>query len=124
MTLPTAVRQVYSRYFEFSGRSSRPEFWWFALFNVIAGVVLGIIDAQVLGFTMSGPVHPLSNLYGLASFIPGLAVSVRRLHDTDRTGWWLLLGLIPVIGIIVLIVFWTKPGTPGPNRFGDEWLNG
>ncbi len=73
----------------------------------------GTASAQATG-------GPITALVGLGLFLPGLAVTVRRLHDTDRRGWWILLGLIPIIGIIVLIVFYCTAGTPGPNRFGPD----
>ncbi len=69
-------------------------------------------------------VTPFSPIWGLATFLPSLAMGVRRLHDTDRSGWWWLLSFIPLIGIIVLIVFWCSEGTRGPNRFGPDPLGG
>jgi uncharacterized membrane protein YhaH (DUF805 family) len=106
--------QVLRKYAEFNGRARRTEYWMFALFSLIASAVLGFVE------TTAGIEPALSGIYGLAVLIPTLAVSVRRLHDTDRSGWWLLLGLVPVIGIIVLIVFAVLEGQPGPNRFGPN----
>ena len=103
--------ECWKKYVEFSGRARRKEFWMFVLFNIIASFVAGAID-RVLGTMMIG------SLYSLAVLLPGLAVGARRLHDTDRSGWWLLIGLIPVVGIIVLIVFGCLDSTPGENRFG------
>ena len=97
MTFSQAVSTVFSKYAVFTGRASRPEFWWFALFNVIASVVLGGVDKAVFGREI------LSVVYGLGVLLPGLGVAIRRLHDTDRSGWWLLVGLIPLIGWIVLV---------------------
>jgi uncharacterized membrane protein YhaH (DUF805 family) len=109
------------RYAEFSGRSQRKEYWMFFLFQIIVGVVLGIIEGAVgLSGSIGGAYGPLSALFGLAMLIPGIAVGIRRLHDTDRSGWWLLIALVPIIGAIVLIVFFVTDGTRGPNRFGPD----
>ena len=107
---------VLKKYAVFSGRAGRPEFWWFELCNVIAYAVLAIIGRVVLG--SSG--IALGYLYGLAVLLPSLGVSIRRLHDTNRSGWWVLIGLIPVVGWIVLIVFYASSGTAGPNQFGTD----
>lgn len=111
-----AIQSGFRRYVDFAGRSSRSEFWFWVLFAFIAQIVAGIIDAIVLGMGILG------GLVALALLLPGLAVSVRRLHDIGRTGWWVLIGLVPVVGLIVLIVFYVKPGQPGPNRFGANPL--
>lgn len=97
-----AVSTCFTKYFTFSGRASRSEYWFFALLGFIIGLIPGL------------------NLLGLVLFIPSLAVTVRRLHDTDRSGWWMLLALIPLIGGIVLLVFMCLEGTRGPNRFGAD----
>ena len=85
------------------------------LFSVIGVLVTAIID-RALGITVAYP------LFGLATLLPGLAVAVRRLHDIDRTGWWILLALIPLVGAIVLIIWYCTKGTDGPNRFGPNPL--
>jgi uncharacterized membrane protein YhaH (DUF805 family) len=109
------------RYAEFSGRSRRKEYWMFALLQLVLFVGLSIIEG-ILGLSgMVGGVYgPLTTLVLLALLIPGIAVSIRRLHDTDRSGWWLLIALIPLVGGIVLLVFMVTDGTRGPNRFGDD----
>lgn len=112
MSFTEAVSSVFSKYADFNGRARRSEFWWFVLFNIIASGVADILSRAILGN------DALSGLYSLAVLIPSLAVSVRRLHDIDRSGWWLFLGLLPLIGAIVLIVWYAKPGTPGGNSFG------
>jgi uncharacterized membrane protein YhaH (DUF805 family) len=110
---------VLENYANFQGRARRAEFWWYFLANVIISVVLNIIDA-VIGLGMGGGIGVLGLIYSLAVLIPGLAVAVRRLHDTDKSGWWLLLALIPLVGIIVLIVFWATDGDPRPNQYGPS----
>jgi uncharacterized membrane protein YhaH (DUF805 family) len=111
---------VLKKYAVFSGRARRKEYWMFVLFNLIVAFVLGIVD-NMLG-TVSQPygVGTLGALYSLAVLLPSIGVGVRRLHDTNRSGWWLLIGLIPVIGWIVLLVFFVQDSTPGENRFGPN----
>ena len=105
---------AFKKYAVFAGRSRRKEYWFFILFNIIAGVVLGAIDVMI------GTSGMLGVIYGLVVLIPGLAVMVRRLHDTDRTGWWFLIGLVPVIGTIVLFIFMVQDGTPDKNQYGPN----
>lgn len=108
------------RYAQFSGRARRAEYWWFYLLLIIGFVVASILDS-LLGFGGSvGPYGLLSGLFGLAMFVPTLAAGVRRLHDTDRSGWWLLIAFIPLIGAVVLLVFYVSEGTRGDNRFGPD----
>lgn len=109
---------VLRKYADFSGRARRAEYWMFALINLLISIGLAIIDTAVLG--MEGSVGVLGSLYGLAVLIPSLAVGVRRLHDTNRSGWWLLIGLIPVLGAIVLIIFFVQDSDPGVNQYGPN----
>ena len=102
----------WKKYAEFSGRARRQEFWMFVLFNFLASVALGFVDG-ILGTSCA-----LGGLYSLAVLIPALAVGVRRLHDTDRSGWMMLISLIPLVGAIVLLVFLCSDSKPGENRFG------
>ena len=112
--------EALNKYAVFSGRSRRKEYWYFVLCNVIVSLVLSGLDALLGTFSSSANVGLLSGIYALAIIIPTLAVSVRRLHDIDRTGWWVLIHLVPVIGSIVLLVFAVLDGTPGENRFGSN----
>jgi len=105
---------VLKKYAVFSGRARRKEFWMFLLFNIIIAIVLGIIEGII------GSPGIIGMLYSLAVLIPSIAVSVRRLHDTDRTGWWVLIGLVPFIGFIVLLIFMVFDGTPGENQYGPS----
>jgi uncharacterized membrane protein YhaH (DUF805 family) len=118
MGIQEAVSTCFSKYVDFQGRATRPEYWWWVLFIVVVAVVLRLLGGLILGMD-SGAGGLLSGLFYLATLLPGLAVSVRRLHDTDRSGWWLLIGFIPVIGTLVLIYFMVQPGTMAPNQFGD-----
>lgn len=112
--------QALKKYAVFSGRSRRMEYWYFVLFNIIVSIVLGVIDG-LLGTSGSyAGAGLLSGIYGLAVLIPSLAVTVRRLHDIDRSGWWILIALVPLIGVIVLLVFALLEGTPGDNQYGPN----
>lgn len=104
----------WKKFAEFSGRARRQEFWMFFVFNAIAGVVLSAVDGIL------GTCGVLGGLYNLAVLIPSLAVGARRLHDTDRSGWWQLIAFVPIVGIIVLIVFYASDSKPGANRFGSN----
>ncbi len=108
------------RYAEFSGRSRRKEYWMFVLLMLIVGIVVGMVEAA-LGLTGAlGPYGPLSLLIGLATLVPSISVSVRRLHDTGRSGWWLLLIFLPIIGSIMLLIFFVLEGHKGPNEYGPD----
>lgn len=131
------------RYAEFSGRSRRKEYWMYVLLLLIVSLVIGFLEGA-LGLTgMVGPYGPLSALFLLATFVPSLAVGVRRLHDTNRTGWWMVLpiapylvaalllasgnlalagtiGMLGLLGAIVVLVFLVLDGTKGPNRYGPD----
>ena len=106
-----AIRAVLRNYTGFSGRAARPEYWWFAAFTFTAGLALMIIDLV----TGTGG---LWTLFTLGTFLPSLAVTFRRLHDTGRAAWWLLIVLIPFLGPVVLVVRAATAGDPGPNKYG------
>jgi uncharacterized membrane protein YhaH (DUF805 family) len=110
--------EALKKYAVFSGRSRRKEYWFFVLFNVLASIVLAAIDGATGSFNPETGMGTLGTIYALAVLLPSLAVSVRRLHDTGRSGWWLLIGLVPVIGAIVLLVFMVQDSKPGENQFG------
>jgi len=110
--------EVLKKYAVISGRSRRKEYWYFALFNLIISIVLGIIDGVTGSFSPEAGMGLLGGIYTLAVLIPSIAVGVRRLHDTNRSGWWLLISLIPLIGMIVLIVFLATDSKPEENQYG------
>ena len=124
--ISAAVRTVLSNYATFSGRASRPEYWWWVLSVILVMIVAGFLDAFViaplLGFDAGDEAagQPLSVIISLAILIPNIAVGVRRLHDIDRTGWWMLISLVPILGFIALLYFFVQPSSDGDNRFGPK----
>lgn len=106
--------KVLKNYVGFQGRARRKEYWMFVLFNAIVSIVLAIVES------LTGLESMLTGLYSLAVLLPSLAVSVRRLHDTGRSGWWLLISLIPLIGAIVLLVFTVQDSQEGENQYGPN----
>jgi uncharacterized membrane protein YhaH (DUF805 family) len=105
--------EVLKKYAVFEGRARREEFWMFALVNFIVTIVLNVV-LSMIGLPI------LAVIYSLAVLVPSLAVGARRLHDTNRSGWLLLISLIPLVGAIVLIVFWVQDSQPGPNQYGPN----
>ena len=128
MTFLGAIKNAFIKCFDFKSRSSRSEFWYFYLFTTILGFLGLQIDRffnlEILGLQLSninevailGPTYIF--LYFLF-FIPSLSLYIRRLHDIDRSGWWLLIAIIPFIGIITLIFFWCLKGSQNRNTYGD-----
>ena len=102
---------VIKKYAVFDGRAGRPEYWWFALINTIISVVLDVVLRGAAGQAIGG-------IYGLAVLLPSIGVAIRRLHDTNRTGWWLLVALIPIVGWIWIIVLLALAGDSGSNSYG------
>ena len=114
MNFVQAIQSGFGNYVNFSGRAARSEFWYWTLFSILANLAANFVDALVgLGI--------VSLIVSLALLLPGLAVSVRRLHDLDRTGWWLLL-VLTGIGIILLLIWDCMKGTTGPNQYGPDPL--
>jgi uncharacterized membrane protein YhaH (DUF805 family) len=105
--------KAWKKYAVFGGRAGRQEYWYFVLFNILAYILLSII-AGIIGKIGAG----MFSLYAIAVFLPGLAASVRRLHDTNRSGWWLLISPIPGVGPILLLVFLTQGSEPVENQYG------
>ena len=112
----TALR----KYAVFEGRAQRSEYWYFVLFYTLIAIALALVDSVTGTFSPSAGLGLLGGIFTLAMLIPSIAVSFRRLHDTDRSAWWLLIGLIPFVGVIVLIIFFVFDSQPETNRFGPN----
>ena len=126
MTFGNAIKHAFIKCFDFKSRSSRSEFWYFYLFTIILGFIGLQIDRllnlEILGLQLAQEVIILGPIYiflYFLFFIPSLSLYIRRLHDINRSGWWLLIALIPFIGIITLIFFWCLKGTQEKNTYGD-----
>ena len=112
--------EVLKKYAVFNGRARRKEYWFFFLFSIIITIVLSIIDVAAGSFDAKTGLGLFTGIYTLAVLIPSSAVSVRRLHDTDRSGWWLLISLIPIIGGLVILVFVVLDSDPAENQYGPN----
>ena len=126
MGFTAAIRSGFDHYVKFDGRASRSAYWWWALFVfIIVGIVANVLDG-VFGLQQfrefNGQMYAaggvISGIATLALLLPNLSVTIRRLHDTDRSGWWWFIVIFPVIGWIIYLYFMIARGTPGPNRFG------
>lgn len=110
----------WAKAFDFSSRARRSEYWFFALFNIIFSFLFGL----VVGFVVAPASPELAGIvniaYQIAVIFPALSVSVRRLHDTDHSGWWLLIILLPLVGALILLLWMVREGTPGPNKYGPN----
>ena len=115
MSFVDAIKSGFANYVNFSDRACRSEYWFWVLFVVLGSLVAMIID-WAIGMRL------FDSIFGLATILPSVAVAARRLHDIDRTGWWLLIDFIPIIGWIVLLVWFCTRGTEGSNRFGADRL--
>jgi uncharacterized membrane protein YhaH (DUF805 family) len=108
------------QYAVFSGRARRKEYWFFQLFNTLFVIALIVVDAMTGTMRGKAGLGLLSLLFILATFLPALGVLVRRLHDTNRSGWWILIGLIPLVGPIIMLVFTFQDSQPGTNQYGPN----
>lgn len=123
-----AVKQCFTKYVDFKGRAPRSEYWWFILFYLIVLITLVIIDAFIPLLFSSSNIVVFFGLFGLRSlftlivFLPYLALAVRRFHDRDKSGWWILIIFIPIIGAILFWIWIIQKGTSGDNQFGSDPL--
>lgn len=124
MNFVQAIKSGYQGYVKFSGRSSRSEFWYWTLFQIVVSIIISFVEGGGHTDVAGGMVNanyqagPIALVWSLANLLPGIAVSIRRMHDIDRSGWWLFIACIPLVGWIILIVWDCKEGTAGANRFG------
>ena len=117
MDISTSIKVCFKKYAEFSGRASRSECWWFALFCFIGGIVTAVVDTMILGYS-SESYGPTNIIFTVITFLPGLAVGARRLHDINKSGWWQLI-ILTIIGIILLIIWFTTVGKSKKNPHGN-----
>ena len=125
MNFTAAIRSFWSRFADFKGRSRRSEYWYVQLFLVVtnlavAGIDLALMDGDVDRFIANGGGGLVGLIWIFATIVPALAVLVRRLHETGKTGWWALVGFIPLVGSIVLLVFTVTDSSPGENKYGTS----
>lgn len=111
---------VWKKFAEFSGRARRKEYWLFVLFNIVVTIVLTLIDRALGLLNQDSGLGVLSGIYSLAALIPSLAVTVRRLHDTGRSGWWILIGLVPCIGGLAILILAVLDSEAGDNAYGPN----
>jgi uncharacterized membrane protein YhaH (DUF805 family) len=125
MNFTAAIRSFWSRFADFKGRSRRSEYWYVQLFLVVtnlavAGIDLALMDGDVDRFIANGGGGIVGLIWIFATIVPALAVLIRRLHDTGKSGWWALVGFIPLVGAIVLLVFTVTDSSPGENKYGTS----
>lgn len=116
----SAYKEMWNRWSDFSGRSGVGKYWWAALVNAIIVFLIYILAFifAAISETLGLIVMLVVLVYALALIVPGLAMAIRRLHDTDRSGWWILINFVPIVGPIILIVFLASASTEGPNQYG------
>jgi uncharacterized membrane protein YhaH (DUF805 family) len=132
MTFIESIQKCFKNFVVWRGRAQRSEFWWFALFAMAGSMILSIVDTSLFGetvvtdngFSSSTDTPIFSGIFFLIIFLPYLSVIVRRLHDTNRSGWWYWIVLVPIIGFILIIVWAASKGTEGSNNYGADPLNG
>ena len=117
MDFGKSIKTCFSKYAVFSGRASRSEFWWFALFGLIGGIVTAVIDVMILGYSAEA-YGPINIIFTVITFLPYLAVGARRLHDINKSGWWQLIALTG-IGVILLIIWMATVGENKKNAHGS-----
>ena len=116
MDFQTSIKTCFSKYADFSGRALRSEFWWFVLFSILGGIVTTIIDTMILGYSIES-YGPVNIIFTVVLILPGIAVTARRLHDINKSGWWQLIELT-IIGILLIIIWNATEGEKKKNIYG------
>jgi uncharacterized membrane protein YhaH (DUF805 family) len=116
----SAIKKGFRGYVVWDARSTRSEYWWWTLFAVIVAIIASIIDSVLFSTSMGSGTGPVYLISGLALFLPGLSLWIRRLHDTDRSGWWTWILLVPIAGFIVALVFALSPSKAGLTRWNNR----
>ena len=115
---------AYKKYADFEGRARRKEYWMFYLFYIIIYIVLAILDGVLGTFIAEQGIGILSGIFLFASLIPTISIATRRLHDINKSGWWQLIVLVPIVGVFVMLFFLVSKGTEGENDYGEDPLEG
>ncbi len=118
MTFSQSIKTVFHKYLDFNGRASVSEYWWFALFEIVVYGALNILGAIFGGSSMPGWVYFIEGAFWLATVLPAISVSVRRMHDIGKGGGWIFISLVPIVGQIWFFILTVLPSQPQPNRFG------
>ena len=121
MGFTDAIRSGFSNYIVIQGRAQRSAYWFWVLFTILGSILASIVDGMISGVSFAGT-GAVESLFSLATILPSITVAIRRLHDLGRTGWWLLIVFVPIVGWIVLIVFFVSKGTDGDNDHGPDPL--
>ena len=116
MDFQTSIKTCFSKYADFSGRALRSEFWWFVVFSLLGGIVTVIIDVMILGYSIES-YGPVNIIFSVVLILPGIAVTARRLHDINKSGWWQLIELT-IIGILLILVWNITEGEKKKNKYG------
>ena len=116
MDFQTSIKTCFSKYADFSGRALRSEFWWFVVFSLLGGIITVIIDVMILGYSIES-YGPVNIIFTVVLILPGIAVTARRLHDINKSGWWQLIELT-IIGILLIIIWNATEGEKKKNKYG------
>jgi uncharacterized membrane protein YhaH (DUF805 family) len=122
MTFSQAIASGFQNYVVFNGRATRSAFWYFYLFTALVGVAISVVERAIGSSDVLSGFGIISLIWSLAIILPTLGLMIRRLHDANHTGWWILIAFLPFIGAIVLIIFWATAGTQGDNKYGPPAL--
>ena len=116
MNFQTSIKTCFNKYADFSGRALRSEFWWFVVFSLLGGIITVIIDVMILGYSIES-YGPVNIIFSVVLILPGIAVTARRLHDINKSGWWQLIELT-IIGILLIIIWNATEGEKKKNKYG------
>ena len=123
MSFLESIQSAYINYFAYKARSSRSEYWWYVLYYTIVSIILSVFDWIITFLSPSTFAFSIFyNLFIIFNIIPGIMLQIRRFHDLNRRGWWVLLNLIPIFGWIIVLIWLCRKGNVGPNRFGEDPL--
>ena len=120
MDFQTSIKTCFNKYADFSGRALRSEFWFFCLFGLLGGIITFIIDVMILGYSIESEFTPMNLIFTVAILIPSFSVTARRLHDINKSGWWMLI-YITIIGILLIVIWNATEGENKKNKYGSPF---